>query len=115
MGVYEGNYFLNDPTVVASGFVGRLYSSEWSDWSQCAAYLGRNCVANRLSNSGPFNYDNTDILTLFSTRQRLLLPPRPRQFNPRCDQILRLCSFRGQMTSCMLYLSGILYILNIYV
>lgn len=65
MGVYEGNYFLDDPTVVVSDFVGRLFSSESADLSQCAAYLGRNCVANSLSGSGSFDYDNTDILTLF--------------------------------------------------
>jgi pectin lyase len=72
MGVYEGNYFLNDATVVASGFVGRLYSSESADLSQCAAYLGRNCVANSLSGSGSFNYDNTDILTLFSGKTNIV-------------------------------------------
>lgn len=36
MGVYESNYFLNHPTVAASGFVGRRFSSESVDLYQCS-------------------------------------------------------------------------------
>ncbi|KAH8705431.1 polysaccharide lyase family 1 protein [Talaromyces proteolyticus] len=65
MGVYEGNYFDDAPTIVASGFVGRLFGSESADLSQCTSYLGRNCVANSFYDSGSFNYDHTDFLYLF--------------------------------------------------
>lgn len=62
-GVYEGNYFTDDPTVVVSGFVGSLYSAESADLSQCSSYIGRSCVANSYSNSGSFNYDDTSMLS----------------------------------------------------
>jgi pectin lyase len=65
-GVYEGNYFTSDPTVVVSDFVGSLFSSESADLAQCASYLGRNCVANTFSNSGSFNYDDTSMLSQFA-------------------------------------------------
>ncbi|KAF3768106.1 family 1 polysaccharide lyase [Cryphonectria parasitica EP155] len=58
MGLYEGNYFINTPTIVADGFVGQLFSSESADLSQCDTYLGRNCVVNLLgSDTGTFDYD----------------------------------------------------------
>lgn len=66
MGLYEGNYIVDVPTVVVDGFVGQLFSSESADLSQCSAYLGRNCVENVLSNSGSFDYDDTDFLSNFS-------------------------------------------------
>lgn len=72
MGVYEGNYFIDCPTVVASGFVGSLYSSEAAYLSQCAQYLGRNCVANVLSNSGSFSYDDTNMLSLFQGKSNIV-------------------------------------------
>ncbi|RDW80265.1 pectin lyase E [Coleophoma cylindrospora] len=61
-GLFEGCYFNNVPTIVESGFVGSLFSSESADLSQCATYLGRNCVANAYTSSGTFNYDDTSFL-----------------------------------------------------
>lgn len=58
-GLYEGNYFLSTPTIVASGFVGQLYSSESAYLSQCDTYLGRACVENLLgSGAGSFAEDD---------------------------------------------------------
>lgn len=59
MGLYEGNYFLNTPTIVASGFVGQLFSSDPANLAQCQTYLGRSCVANLIgTGSGSFSgYD----------------------------------------------------------
>lgn len=61
-GLFEGNYFNNVPTVVASGFVGSLFSSESADLAQCVTYLGRDCVANAYTSSGAFTYDDTSFL-----------------------------------------------------
>ncbi|KAM0457791.1 hypothetical protein ACHAPV_006336 [Trichoderma viride] len=72
MGLYEGNYFVNVPTVVASGFVGRLFSSQSSAVSQCAQYLGRSCVSNSLSNSGPFTNSDTSFLYLFQGKTNIV-------------------------------------------
>ncbi|CAJ2503552.1 Uu.00g109460.m01.CDS01 [Anthostomella pinea] len=65
-GLYEGNYIVDAPTVVQSGFVGSLFTSDASVASQCAAYLGRNCVPNTLVNSGAFSYSDSSFLSLFS-------------------------------------------------
>ncbi|KAM0470232.1 hypothetical protein ACHAPX_010020 [Trichoderma viride] len=72
MGLYEGNYFVNVPTIVASGFVGRLFSSQSSAVSQCAQYLGRNCVSNSLSNSGSFTNSDTSFLYLFQGKTNIV-------------------------------------------
>lgn len=72
MGLYEGNYIVNVPTVVASGFVGRLFSSQSSAVSQCAQYLGRNCVSNSLSNSGSFTNGDTSFLYLFQGKTNIV-------------------------------------------
>jgi pectin lyase len=72
MGLYEGNYFVNVPTIVASGFVGRLFSSQSSAVSQCAQYLGRNCVSNSLSNSGAFTNSDTTFLYLFQGKTNIV-------------------------------------------
>ncbi|KAF7328527.1 Pectin lyase E [Mycena venus] len=67
MGVYEGNAFINTPTVVVSDFVGQLYSSPTNALTQCATALHRNCVANSFSNAGAFNFDQTGFFSDFST------------------------------------------------
>ena len=72
MGLYEGNYFDSDPTIVSSDFVGQLFSSESADLSQCASYLGRDCVANSISNSGTFNYDDTGFFDLFQGKTNIV-------------------------------------------
>lgn len=58
MGVFEGCVFDNVPTIVESGFVGQLFSSETADLAQCETYLGRACVANIFTSKhllrGPF-------------------------------------------------------------
>jgi pectin lyase len=66
MGVYEGNVFDNTPTVVASGFVGQLFSSESADLSQCQTYLHRACVANEYISAGSFNWDDDGFFVDFS-------------------------------------------------
>lgn len=72
MGLYEGNYIVNVPTVVASGSSIRLFSSNSGDVSKCASYLGRNCVSNSLSSSGAFSYSDTSFLTLFSGKSNIV-------------------------------------------
>ncbi|KAI1431177.1 polysaccharide lyase family 1 protein [Xylaria sp. CBS 124048] len=64
-GLYEGNYFLDVPVVVVSGFSGRLMSSNADHVTECAAYLGRDCVSNSFSNSGSFSRDDNTFLNLF--------------------------------------------------
>ncbi|KAI3322340.1 polysaccharide lyase family 1 protein [Xylariaceae sp. AK1471] len=71
-GLYEGNYFLNNPTVLTSGFSGRLISSDASHVSECASYLGRNCVSNSFSNSGSFSRDDTSLLVLFQGKTNIV-------------------------------------------
>ncbi|KAJ7904314.1 polysaccharide lyase family 1 protein [Mycena olivaceomarginata] len=68
MGLYEGNYFLDTPTIVASGSVVALFSSEPAALTQCQASLGRSCVANLLGTGSAtsFNYDTTSFLTKFA-------------------------------------------------
>ncbi|KAI0483931.1 polysaccharide lyase family 1 protein [Xylariaceae sp. FL0804] len=66
MGLYEGNYIVDCPTVVDSSFVGQLFSSDAADVAQCATYLGRDCVPNVLSNSGAFDEDDTAFFSDFS-------------------------------------------------
>ncbi|KAH9904079.1 polysaccharide lyase family 1 protein [Xylariomycetidae sp. FL2044] len=66
MGLYEGNYFVDDPTVVQAGFVGSLFTSDASVASTCASYLGRACVPNSLVDSGAFSYSDTDVLSQFA-------------------------------------------------
>ncbi|KAI8631835.1 putative pectin lyase E [Xylariaceae sp. FL1651] len=56
---------LNVPTILGQ-FSGRMITSDTA--SQCAVYLGRNCVANLRSNSGAFSKDDAVILQLFSGR-----------------------------------------------
>jgi pectin lyase len=68
MGLFEGCVFNNVPTIVASGFVGQLFSSESADVSQCETYLGRACQTNIYTNSGAFNYDNDGFFVDFSGR-----------------------------------------------
>ncbi|OJJ76723.1 hypothetical protein ASPBRDRAFT_117133 [Aspergillus brasiliensis CBS 101740] len=65
MGLYEGNVFNNVPTIVASGFVGQLFSSESADLSQCETYLGRECVTNAYTSSGSFDYDDDGFFVDF--------------------------------------------------
>ncbi|KAI4596856.1 hypothetical protein KJ359_005201 [Pestalotiopsis sp. 9143b] len=72
MGLYEGNYFLNSPTVLSSDFSGRLVSSNSGDVSECAAYLGRNCVSNGFSNSGTFSRNDNSFLYLFSGKTNIV-------------------------------------------
>lgn len=71
MGLYEGNYFINVPTVVVSDFIGRLFSSQSSAVSLCAQYLGRNCVSNSLSNSDHFTNSDTSLLYLFQSKTNI--------------------------------------------
>lgn len=53
--IYEGNYFLNTPHIVDSGYKGKLFTSDAADVAKCASVLGRNCVPNmRGSNTGTF-------------------------------------------------------------
>lgn len=72
MGLYEGNYFLNSPTVLSSDFSGRLVSSNSGDVSECASYLGRNCVSNSFSNSGAFSRNDNSFLYLFSGKTNIV-------------------------------------------
>ncbi|ETS82663.1 pectin lyase E [Pestalotiopsis fici W106-1] len=65
-GLYEGNYIVEIPTVLDSSFAGQLFTSNAGDVSKCAAYLGRNCVPNTLSNSGAFSSSDTGFLSMFS-------------------------------------------------
>lgn len=71
-GLYEGNYFLNSPEVLGSGFSGRLMSSDASTVSQCASYLGRNCVSNAFSNSGAFSRNDNSFLNLFQGKTNIV-------------------------------------------
>ncbi|KAJ7873486.1 polysaccharide lyase family 1 protein [Mycena olivaceomarginata] len=68
MGLYEGNYSLDTPTIVTSGSVVALHSSEAADLTQCQASLGRSCVANLLGTgaASSVNYDTTSFLTKFA-------------------------------------------------
>lgn len=65
MGLFEGNWFNNVPTIVQSGFVGQLFSSESADLSQCETYLGRDCVTNAYTSSGSFDYDDDGFFVDF--------------------------------------------------
>ncbi|OJZ91488.1 polysaccharide lyase family 1 protein [Aspergillus luchuensis CBS 106.47] len=65
MGLFEGNWFNNVPTIVQSGFVGQLFSSESADLSQCETYLGRDCVTNAYISSGSFDYDDDGFFVDF--------------------------------------------------
>ncbi|KAJ4419807.1 hypothetical protein N0V82_004742 [Gnomoniopsis sp. IMI 355080] len=65
-GLYEGNYFVNTPVIADSGFVGSLFSSEAADVGLCSSALGRDCVQNAYSNTGSFDFADTDFLTDFS-------------------------------------------------
>jgi pectin lyase len=71
MGLYEGNYFTNVPTVVQPGSSIRLFSSNSADVSKCSQYLGRNCVSNSLSSSGAFSYSDTSFLSLFKGKTNI--------------------------------------------
>ncbi|KAJ6487644.1 pectin lyase fold/virulence factor [Mycena sanguinolenta] len=66
MGVYEGNAFINTPTVVIEGFVGQLYDATTANAAQCSAVLKRVCVANSFSNAGAFPEDQTGFFADFS-------------------------------------------------
>jgi pectin lyase len=68
MGLFEGCVFENVPVVVASGFVGQMFSSEAAYIGQCQTYLGRSCITNIYSNSGAFNYDQYGFFVDFSGR-----------------------------------------------
>ncbi|GCB18967.1 probable pectin lyase E [Aspergillus awamori] len=65
MGLFEGNVFNNVPTIVQSGFVGQLFSSESANLSQCETSLGRDCVTNAYTSSGPFSYDDDGFFVDF--------------------------------------------------
>lgn len=66
-GLYEGNYFLNVPTIVDSGFAGKLFAAQSSNLASCATYLGRDCVANlQGSGSGAFTNSDTSFFSAFS-------------------------------------------------
>ncbi|KAK6584695.1 hypothetical protein PZA11_002919 [Diplocarpon coronariae] len=72
MGVYEGNYFQNCPTIVGTPLPRvRLFTSMAADAGQCASRLGRNCVPNLFVNSGAFSFNNLDILGLLSGHSNL--------------------------------------------
>ncbi|KAI1296045.1 polysaccharide lyase family 1 protein [Xylaria venustula] len=71
-GLYEGNYFLNSPTVVTSDFSGRLMSSDASVVTECASYLGRNCVSNSFSGSGTFSRNDDSFLNLFQGKTNIV-------------------------------------------
>ncbi|KAI0017103.1 polysaccharide lyase family 1 protein [Xylariomycetidae sp. FL0641] len=66
MGLYEGNYFVNDPTVVQDGFVGHLFSSPASDLGACRSALGRDCVENLLESSGSFDQNDSSFFGQFA-------------------------------------------------
>jgi pectin lyase len=72
MGLYEGNCFVNNPTIHGSGFVGRQFSSDLAGVSKYASYLGRNCVSHSFSNSGIFSADDTTLLTLFPGKNNIV-------------------------------------------
>ncbi|KAH6668454.1 polysaccharide lyase family 1 protein [Halenospora varia] len=72
MGLYEGNYITNVPTVVASGSTIRLFTSGSSEVSTCAKYLGRNCVSNSLVSSGSWSTTDSTFLTLFSGKSNIV-------------------------------------------
>lgn len=65
MGLFEGNVFNNVPTIVQSGFVGQLFSSESANLSQCETSLGRDCVTNAYTSSGSFSYDDDGFFVDF--------------------------------------------------
>ncbi|KAF7351429.1 Pectin lyase-like protein [Mycena sanguinolenta] len=66
MGVYEGNAFINTPTVVVDGFVGQLYDATTANAAQCVAEFKRDCVANSFSNAGAFPEDQTGFFADFN-------------------------------------------------
>ncbi|KAF3923078.1 hypothetical protein ABW20_dc0105866 [Dactylellina cionopaga] len=65
-GLFEGCVFTNVPTILASGWAGRLFTSESAYVSQCSSYLGRSCQTNIYSSSGSFNYHDTSFFSDFS-------------------------------------------------
>lgn len=72
MGLYEGNYFVNVPTVITSDFSGRIFTSDSSVVSTCSSYLGRNCVSNSLSSSGSFSRSDNSFLYLFQGKTNIV-------------------------------------------
>ncbi|KAI1343456.1 putative pectin lyase [Xylariaceae sp. FL0016] len=60
----EGNVFDGVPNPVQDGIEGELFTAD--DPSACSSYLGRDCVANSLSDSGSFSSSNSDVLSQFS-------------------------------------------------
>lgn len=64
-GIYEGNYFLNDPLIIDDGYLGQMFSSDAANVADCATVLGRNCVPNLVgSGSGAFSgYTDTDFFS----------------------------------------------------
>ncbi|RYP11340.1 hypothetical protein DL764_000158 [Monosporascus ibericus] len=60
----EGNVIESVGTPVQDPVEGQLFTAD--DGSACSASLGRNCVANSVTNSGTFSGANTDFLANFS-------------------------------------------------
>ncbi|KAK9413734.1 putative Pectin lyase E [Seiridium unicorne] len=65
IGLYEGNHFEDVPIVLDSSYNGLMFASESADPSEYAAYLGRDCVENNLSNCGHFTGTDTSFVSKF--------------------------------------------------
>ncbi|KAK6062957.1 pectin lyase [Seiridium cupressi] len=65
IGLYEGNHFEDVPIVLDSSYNSLMFASEPADPSEYAAYLGRDCVENNLSNSGYFTGTDTSFVSKF--------------------------------------------------
>ncbi|KAK6071548.1 pectin lyase A 1 [Seiridium cupressi] len=65
IGLYEGNHFDDVPIVLDSSYNSLMFASEPADSSEYAAYLGRDCVENNLSNSGYFTGTDTSFVSKF--------------------------------------------------
>ena len=66
MGLFEGNHFTSVPTVLVSGFKGRIFGGSGSNLSACSAAIGRACVANSFSSSGSLTGTDTSFFNLFA-------------------------------------------------
>ncbi|KAK2628756.1 hypothetical protein QTJ16_001859 [Diplocarpon rosae] len=72
MGVYEGNYFQDCPTIVGIPLPSvRLFTSVAAEVGQCASRLGRNCVPNLAVNSSAFSFSNLDALASFAGKSNI--------------------------------------------
>lgn len=68
MGLFEGCTFYNTPTIVDTDFVGSIFAATTANAADCAASLGRDCVANAFDSvsGGNFAYADTAFLTKFA-------------------------------------------------